>query len=186
VLEHAAGKEKLQAMIDVLAATGAGEESRRIAERAFAAFKPALKQGYQEMPIRSFGGVDGLLRELRRRGVKVVLNTGYDRFTAETLLSKVGWQVGRDVDGLVTADDVRNGRPHPDMIERAMALCDIDDPACVLKAGDSVVDIQEGKNAGCGVTVGVLTGAQTRQQLALAAPTYVLDSVADLKDLDIF
>jgi len=50
----------------------------------------------------------------------------------------------------------------------------------VLKAGDSVIDIEEGKNANCGWTVGVLTGAQTREQLATAEPTLILDSLADL------
>jgi phosphoglycolate phosphatase-like HAD superfamily hydrolase len=50
----------------------------------------------------------------------------------------------------------------------------------VLKAGDSAIDIEEGKRAGCGITVGVTTGAQTREQLEDAKPTLVLDSLPDI------
>ena len=56
----------------------------------------------------------------------------------------------------------------------------IDDSQSVLKAGDSEIDIEEGKNAGCGITIGVLSGAQTREQLQAANPDYILDSLAEL------
>lgn len=56
----------------------------------------------------------------------------------------------------------------------------IDDSQFVLKAGDSEIDIEEGKNAGCGITIGVLSGAQTREQLQAANPDYILDSLAEL------
>ncbi|NNE76548.1 MAG: HAD hydrolase-like protein, partial [Pricia sp.] len=52
----------------------------------------------------------------------------------------------------------------------------------VLKAGDSIIDIEEGKNADCGITVGVTTGAHTEEQLLSAGPTYVLHSLSELTD----
>jgi high-affinity K+ transport system ATPase subunit B len=54
-------------------------------------------------------GASEVFRKLRESGVKVVLNTGYDRITAEDLLSKIGWKVGQDIDSLVTANDVEKG-----------------------------------------------------------------------------
>ncbi|WP_369021501.1 HAD family hydrolase, partial [Winogradskyella psychrotolerans] len=75
-----------------------------------------------------------MMEGLRNKGVFVVLNTGYDRKTALSLLLKLGWETGKDIDGLVTADDVTNGRPQPDMIYKAMEICGITAPQEVLKA----------------------------------------------------
>lgn len=180
VLAFGAGKEKHQAIMDVLSACTTGDDVKGLADRAFAQFKPALKRAYEELDVKTFPGVKEAIDQLRSSGVFVVLNTGYDRKTASSLLEKMNWKLGDDFDGLVTADDVVNGRPAPDMILQAMKLTGIDDSMAVLKAGDSSIDIEEGKNAGCGLTVGVLSGAQTEEQLLQAEPDFVLDSLADL------
>jgi phosphoglycolate phosphatase-like HAD superfamily hydrolase len=91
--------------------------------------------------------------------------------------------VGREIDALITADDVRHGRPAPDMITLAMTKFGIKDPTQVLKAGDSGIDIEEGKNANCGLCIGVLSGAQTKAQLERHAPDMVLEKLTDLAEL---
>ena len=111
------------------------------------------------------------------------MNTGYDQKTASSLLNKLGWVAGNQIDAVITADDVVNGRPSSEMIDKAMDMFGITKPENVLKAGDSVIDIEEGKNANCGWTVGVLTGAQTREQLLTAQPTLILDSLTDLEQV---
>lgn len=180
VLEHGAGKEKRQAIFDILHHCTDCSDAGKTADDAFAAFKPALAAAYQALDVQPIAGVPELFGALHARNIKVVLNTGYDRATAATLLNRLDWQVGRQIDGLITADDVRNGRPAPDMIQAAMRIAQVDNPAAVLKAGDSVIDIEEGKNAGCGVTVGVLTGAQMETQLQTARPTAVLPALTGL------
>ncbi|GAB3651122.1 phosphonatase-like hydrolase [Echinicola sediminis] len=180
VLLHGAGKEKHQAIVDVLTACTEEKDVVAVADKAFSNFKPALEQAYDEMEVNTFQGVKEMMEFLRENNVSVVLNTGYDRKTASGLLRKLNWEEGRDIDGLITADDVVNGRPAPDMIRAAMEKCSVEDSEAVLKAGDSAIDIEEGKNAKCGLTVGVLTGAQTREQLEKAAPDYILDSLAEL------
>lgn len=183
VLAQGAGKEKHQAITDVLAAETDCQDIASTADAAFALFKPALTTAYQQLEVKPITGVPALITQLRTNGIAVVLNTGYSREIATALLAKLDWQVGRDIDGLITADDVENGRPAPDMIEQAMQQCSIADRQAVLKAGDSIIDVEEGKNASCGVTIGVLSGAQTREQLETANPTYILDSLADLPPL---
>lgn len=183
VLEHGAGKEKHQAIIDVLTACTDIDNIEEIAASAFENFKPALKEAYNTLNVKTFEGVKETMDALRAQGIHVVLNTGYDRKTASSLLDKLGWEVEKDIDGLVTADDVKNGRPAPDMIVEAMALCGISDPKVVLKAGDSTIDIEEGKNAGCGLTIGVLSGAQTEAQLKVAQPDHILQSLAELPEI---
>ena len=183
VLEYGAGKEKHQAITDVLTHCTASNDVKKEAAVAFAAFKPALELAYDTLEINTFDGMLAFFKALRKQDIHVVLNTGYDAKTATKLLAKLEWNVGEDIDMLITADDVENGRPAPDMIQKAMDAFGVTDPAEVLKAGDSEIDIIEGKNANCGLTVGVLSGAQTREQLEKAHPDYILNTVTELEAL---
>lgn len=180
VLRIGAGKEKLQAIKDVLLDEGTTDIN---AEEVFESFKLTLDKAYEDLDVKPIVGVEELLIDLRAKGVTVVLNTGYNRKVATSLLQKLYWIEGTHFDLLLTADDVKNGRPHPDMIQLAMQKFGISDPAEVLKAGDSVIDIQEGKNAACGVTIGVLSGAQNHEQLSGVNATYILNSLAELPEV---
>ncbi|RIV73237.1 HAD-IA family hydrolase [Flagellimonas aequoris] len=177
VLEFGAGKEKYKAIVDVLEATQNGREEVVDAKAVHEDFKGMLKEAYTNLEVTPYEGVEELFEILKSHGVKVVLNTGYDRKTAQSLLDKLGWEPGKQIDALITADDVVNGRPSSEMIDKAMEMFHIVGPEHVLKAGDSVIDIEEGKNAHCGITVAVLSGAQNREQLETAEPTYILTSL---------
>ncbi len=179
VLEFGAGKEKFKAIADILKETRIENVDPNA---VFQEFKKMLEEAYANLNVTTYDGVEELFKILKSKGVKVVLNTGYDQKTAQSLLNKLGWVPGEQIDALITADDVVKGRPSSEMIDKAMEMFKITESENVLKAGDSVIDIEEGKNANCGWTVGVLTGAQTRQQLATAEPTLILDSLANLAD----
>lgn len=180
VLAHGAGKEKKQAIIDVLGAVTNCTNIQDTATAIFTHFQTALDRAYENLTIKAIDGVESVFAQLRAKGIAIILNTGYSRAIATQLLDKLGWQLGEHIDGLITADDVENGRPAPDMILAAMKRVGVVDAKQVLKAGDSIIDIEEGKNAGCGITVGVLSGAQTREQLQTASPTLILNSLAQL------
>lgn len=180
VLYHCAGKEKHQAIKDLLASRALDAAA---STAIFAAFTANLDAAYQELYVQTFPGVEELFAQLRQRGIIIALNTGYSSRIARLLLAKLGWIEGEHFATLVTADDVRHGRPHPEMIHLAMARTGVLDSALTLKAGDSIIDIEEGRNAGCGITVGVTTGAQTREQLATARPTYIFDSLVEILDI---
>lgn len=182
VMALGAGKEKLQAVKDILQHLAEGKiADEEKALSIYQRFMAELAQAYQNQEVAPFPGIEQLLRKLRGRGLKVVLNTGYDRKTANELLAKMGWHQGCEYDLLVTASEVEHSRPAPDMIHFAMQLLGIDDPREIAKIGDSTVDIEEGKSAGCGLTIGVTTGAHTRTQLEAANPNYILDSLTELE-----
>nr|WP_239710183.1 phosphonatase-like hydrolase [Tenacibaculum piscium] len=181
VLEYGAGKEKHKAIKDVL--THLKSDKLKDSQIIFDNFKKLLAVTYANLEVKPIKGVENVLLNLRSEGIKVVLNTGYDRKTATLLLDKLEWDEKIHYDALITASDVVNGRPHPDMIFQAMELLGVSDASKVLKAGDSAIDIEEGKNAGCGITVGVLSGAQTKAQLEKEKPTYILESLVNLKDI---
>lgn len=179
VQANGAGKEKSQAIRDVLALDGQ-QHSEEEVSIIFADFKQRLATAYTQLEVREQPGATAVFAALRARGIKTVLNTGYDRATAEGLLRKLGWKVGKHIDALVTASDVPNNRPHPDMIEKAIKITGTSSSLAVAKVGDSQIDIEEGVNAKCGMTFGITTGAQTEDQLLQARPTAVLHTLWSL------
>jgi phosphonatase-like hydrolase len=178
VLEAGAGKEKLQAIRSILMKRNIEDE--QLASQIFARFLVLLDKTYSTQEIYEQDNATKLFHALKDRGVLVVLNTGYNRATAETLIKKIGWKKGSDYDLLVTASDVANNRPSPDMILNAMHYFGIGDPAEVMKVGDSTVDVMEGKNAGCRINVGITTGAHTASQLVTANPEYIVHNLIEL------
>jgi len=180
VLLQGAGKEKLQALKAILADR---EQDPAVLEGIFDRFQILLKEAYANLEVLPQPGADIIFAWLRARGIRVVLNTGYNRATALDLLQKLGWEEGRNIDLLVTADQVPAARPEPDMILRAMEHFGIQDARAVAKIGDSIIDIEEGRNAGCGWVLGITTGAHTWEQLSQARPDAILDRLDEIRVL---
>ena len=179
VLKVGAGKEKLKAIVDVLDYINVDNVDANL---VFADFKAMLDKAYDTLDVKPIEGVDITMLKLKEKGVIVVLNTGYNSRIANALVNKLNWEKGIHYDALITASDVKKGRPSSEMIDLAMEMFNVTDPKVVLKAGDSAIDIEEGKNAKCGVTVGVLSGAQTKEQIEVAGPDYIIDSLATLEE----
>ena len=139
-------------------------------------FNDKLAKNYDTLDVKPLPYVERTFKELKERNIKVVLNTGYNRKTAESLLVKLGWKESNQFDLLITASDVNNNRPQPDMILLAMSKLNIFDPKKVLKVGDSTVDIQEGQNADCLLSIGITSGAHTREQLREADPDFIINN----------
>lgn len=181
VLTEAGGKEKFQAIKDLI--TLSGLEGKTPPEAVFQDFLKLLEEAYQTLEVSSYPGVREMLHRLRKAGLHVVLNTGYNTQTASHLLSKMDWEKGREYDLLVAADQVENSRPAPDMIVLAQEKLGILEGNQVAKIGDSCIDIEEGRAAGVQLAIGVTTGAHSQEQLATVKPDYILDSLAQLDEL---
>jgi phosphoglycolate phosphatase-like HAD superfamily hydrolase len=69
------------------------------------------------------------------------------------------------------------------MILYAMDKLNVVDSTTVIKVGDSTIDIEEGRNAGCIYSIGVTTGAHSQTELLTAKPDYIFDDIYDLKSL---
>ena len=182
VLAQGAGKEKRQAIRSVLS-TYAGVSDEALTAKIYDEFIVALTHAYATEEILPQPNAVELFNELKSRKIFAVLNTGYDSATANSIITKLGWSVGREFDALVTASDVSRNRPDPDMIEFAMKKFNITDSSSVVKIGDSAIDIKEGQNAGCGLSIGITTGAHTAAQLMEAHPDLIIDNLIDLLPL---
>jgi phosphonatase-like hydrolase len=178
VLTEGAGKEKLQAIVSVLALKNA--EDPKLSNEIYQHFIILLEEAYQFLDIQPQPHALELFEALREKRITIVLNTGYNYHTALALIEKLGWELGLDYDGLVTASDVSKNRPDPDMILLAMKKFGIENPKQVIKVGDSAIDIQEGQNAGCLLNIAVTTGAHSFQQLQSANPDFIINDLMEL------
>ncbi len=116
--------------------------------------------------------------QLKARGIKIGLDTGFSRNIAEIIVDRLNWSDMIDI--LVASDDVPRGRPFPDMIRKMMEELNISDPQEVVKVGDTEVDINEGLNTGCKYSIGITTGAFTREGLLKYHPTHVIDDISEV------
>lgn len=96
--------------------------------------------------------------ELRSRGIKIGSTTGYtDEMMAVVVPAAA--KAGYEPDCWFSPDSVgQKGRPWPFMMFRNMEALGLSDVRRVMKVGDTVSDIKEGKNAGA-FTVGILEGS---------------------------
>ncbi|MEP6782379.1 MAG: phosphonatase-like hydrolase [Acidobacteriota bacterium] len=150
------------------------------ADRIYADFRDALSHSYREDGVHAMPGSTELFTDLRARGIKVALTTGFDRDIATLLLTTVGW-TNNIFDALVCGEDVLNGRPAPDLILLAMKLTGVSDLDTVANVGDTVLDLESGARAGVKWNIGVLSGAHAREALAQAPHTQLLSSIDDLR-----
>ncbi|NLZ58402.1 MAG: phosphonatase-like hydrolase [Corynebacterium sp.] len=174
------GTEKKWAIRNLLDIGGVNV-TEELVEQAWTWFREELRRTYSEQPPVAIEGVEQALADLRARGIKVGLTTGFSREIADIILESMGWGVGVNLDASVTADQVGRGRPAPDMILRVMEMTGVEDTSQVISVGDTAADIRSAQAAGV-TSVGVLTGHLSLAQFVELGAGQVLRSVADIAD----
>ncbi|MDT2044954.1 pyrophosphatase PpaX [Priestia flexa] len=81
-------------------------------------------------------------------------------------------------DVIVAIDDVQHAKPHPEPVEKALALLNAQPEEAVM-VGDNHHDILSGKNAGA-KTAGVAWSAKGREHIASYEPDVILEEMKDL------
>lgn len=142
-------------------------------------FVSAMVHFYQTSEaVVSLPNVEDTFRQLTEKGIKIGLDTGFSRQIAEIIVDRLNWSGLIDI--LVASDDVPHGRPFPDMIHKMMAELGISDAQEVVKVGDTEVDVNEGLNTGCKYSIGITTGAFTREELLKYQPSHVIDDISEV------
>lgn len=96
--------------------------------------------------------------KLREMDLKIGSTTGYTDEMMQVVVEAARLQ-DYEPDFWISPDGVnQQGRPKPFMLFRNMEELQIDDVRKVMKVGDTIADIEEGKHAGV-FTVGVLEGS---------------------------
>lgn len=130
--------------------------------------------------LEALPNAESTLLALKKAGIQIGINTGFSRDIAEVIIKRLEWREKGVFDYLVCSDEVAEGRPNPDMINRLRQLAGISEVDEVVKVGDTEVDIREGQNAGCKYVIAVTTGAFTRAELEPYHPTHIIDNIAEV------
>src|SRR5580692_2764873 len=133
-------------------------------EAIYERFLP-LQASEAQARIELIPGAASCLTALREKTIAVGTTTGYPRVIGQPIVEAVaarGWVA----DHSIFPDDVRAGRPAPWMLFRLMELTGVYPASAVVKIGDTVPDIEEGRNAGAW-SVGITqTGSEMGLTLA--------------------
>jgi phosphonatase-like hydrolase len=178
-LQSVRGRSKREAILHLVPA---GPERAARAASIYECFRDQLAQRYRLDGVHPVAGAEATFRTLRDRGVRVALNTGFDRETTALLIDALGWR-GDWLSAVVCGDDVSQGRPAPYLIFRAMEVAGATSVQRVATVGDTILDLHAGHNAGVKWNIGVLSGAHNRSMLEAAPHTRLITSVAELPEL---
>ena len=163
---------------DKLVAQVAGED---VEERLGDQLRTDWEKQYKKISddVRAFDGATELVGAIRAQGLKVALSTSSTKAQAKDTLKKLGLKK-KDFDSITTSSDAENSKPDPDIVLAAMKGAAADRAVLV---GDSIWDGDAAARIGAGF-VGVLTGGFSKAELVDHGAVLVVESVADLLDVD--
>jgi len=148
-------------------------ESMQMVETAYDEAERTLRPLYGATLLE---GVPEKLSALKKSGLKLAIASNDKHRRIEESLEALGVLSLFDV--ITGADDVANGKPSPNMIERILEQTGARPEEAVI-VGDSLCDMRMGKDAGVNACVAVLSGGGTREKLEPSADV-VVSSINDL------
>lgn len=118
-----------------------------------------------------------------RAGLQVAATTTLDARVVKVLLHRLGWDETPPFHALVLAEEVERPTPGPDMILQCMARLGAENLQEVAKVATHVMGLSDARQLGCGWNVLIDDGNLTMDQIAVLAPTAILDKASDLARL---
>jgi phosphoglycolate phosphatase len=120
------------------------------------------------------GGTRDLLAELMRRNIKAGVVTRNCKAAVTTAFP----DIFNYCDTVITREMTRNVKPHPEHLTIALRSLGAA-PESSFMVGDHPMDIKIGKDAGI-LTIGVLTGYSTSDELLKAGADFIVSKAADI------
>ncbi len=144
-----------------------------------------IADGYRELFFRDshrmeqmFEGVDDIIRDLHGRGYQLAVATGKSRRGLDLGLQMTG--LGKYFHITRCADETRS-KPHPQMLEEILTDLDLR-PRQAVMVGDTQYDMDMARSIGMD-SLAVTYGMHDRELLQNSEPTYIIDELAELKNI---
>ncbi|MFN4312983.1 MAG: HAD family hydrolase [Chitinophagaceae bacterium] len=177
------GYKKTEAIRIMLEQLGEAADPELI-EEIHADFVKEMKEHYLGADsVVPTAGAEDMFSLLKEKGIRIAVNTGFPREIADAILQRTKWIERGLVDDSIASDEVPAGRPDPAMIRELMRRANVADASEVVKIGDTEVDVNEGREAGCALVIAVTTGAFTREELLPYKPDYIVDHLSELPSI---
>ncbi|HBR09635.1 TPA: hypothetical protein DD712_00005 [Candidatus Acetothermia bacterium] len=116
-----------------------------------------------KLSLQPLPGAVSLMENLRVAGAKIAIATHDSAAATQIHLHSLGWT--ELIDMVVSPDIVPEQKPSPQPILRICSALDIA-PEQTTMVGDNVTDVLAGKNAGCKISIGVLTGVSNAEEFS--------------------
>lgn len=127
------------------------------ADEMYACFEPKLLEILKDYATPKPYVVE-TIAALREKGIKIGSTTGYTDIMMDQIVPRAAEQ-GYAPDCWYSPNAVGDaGRPYPYMIFQNMKTLHLESVSRIIKAGDTISDIQEAKNAGV-MAIGILEGS---------------------------
>jgi len=169
------GKSKIEAIEELILLKN---QPLVLTQEIYSNFISLLKKQISDFSEQD--GASELFYFLKGKNIKIGLGSGLPEEIMLTLLKNLNWEEMFDYIG--SSEKLGKGRPDPVMIYDAMKKLKIINPKNILKVGDTVADIEEGKNAGV-QTAAVLTGTQEIQKIQDANPDFIFENILGIKTI---
>ncbi len=143
---------------------------------------PVMRKRYEEVYLEHthlLNGAREVLEDLHRRGT--FLAVASNKFGKFSRLALEHLKVSSYFKSVIGAGDVSRNKPSPDMIHLALIEMGLP-PKDVIFVGDTLTDIETGKEAGVDVYA-IPTGFHTKKELSQQRPKRILRNLKELVDL---
>jgi phosphonatase-like hydrolase len=179
------GSQQFESMLAHIRAT-MGEPVRSVLQHLFDGDETMAQGGLKAFDARyaefadagqlvAMPGAAYAIETLRESGIKVALTTAFSAATQQCILDALHWQ---DIADLT----VRSDETHPNAALAAAMAIGIDNGTLIATVGDTVFDVECGRQAGSRFVAGVLTGAHSAEALQDAGATHLLQGAMSLPE----
>ena len=128
--------------------------------------------------FNTIGGIKGSLAELKKR-FKLAVGSGNSKRLLNRFLEKLGLM--EYFDFVISGNDVKNGKPSPDMLLKVIEHFRIK-PDEAVYVGDTTNDVIAAKRAKMRCVV-VLTGALDREEAEQLKPDFIIEDATKLPEV---
>lgn len=118
-----------------------------------------------------------VLQTLKDKKIKVGIVTTKSRATGLKTIKDLN--IPHDV--LITQNDVKQVKPHPEPINKALEKLKVL-PAEAMMVGDHLYDVEAANKAGV-ISVAIDTGARTKEQLMKSKPNYLIHDLKEILEI---
>eukprot|EP00045_Choanoeca_perplexa_P012013 m.129551 g.129551 ORF g.129551 m.129551 type:complete len:318 (+) comp15851_c0_seq4:2752-3705(+) len=125
--------------------------------------------------------IKAMFSRLRELNIKIAINTADDRVATERILD--AFDLTDDVDLVLSSSDNPHPKPHPDSAHYICSALQVD-PLNTIVVGDTQADVLLGRNAKLGLSVGVLSGACSQDELSTHSDIMLADATLLLPMLE--
>jgi beta-phosphoglucomutase family hydrolase len=122
-----------------------------------------FKQLVEENGLQLIPDVEKVLQEIRRLDLKMALATGSSQEKLDFILERL--QIRHYFDAFVTADDVKNGKPDPEVFLKAAQKLEVPPHECIVME-DASNGVEAAKNAN--MTCIAITSTRGKESLQKA------------------